>query len=184
LEQKTRLDKYNNSWYKPGRNIVVRGAWYIVNALMLNSYLLPFSSFKRSCLRLFGASVGKGVIIKPKVNIKYPWKLKIDDHAWIGEKVWIDNLAQVNIGAHVCISQGAILLTGNHDHSSQAFDLWVKPITLEEGCWIGAKSTVCPGVHAGSHSVLSAGSVLTSDMEPYAIYQGNPAVMVKQRVIQ
>ena len=56
-------------------------------------------------MRLFGASVGKGVIINPRVNIKYPWKLVIGSNVWIGEKVWIDNLADVTIGDNVCLSQ-------------------------------------------------------------------------------
>jgi putative colanic acid biosynthesis acetyltransferase WcaF len=162
-DQKTSLDNYDNSWYKPGRNILVRSLWYFVNTVFINSYLLPFSSVKRICLRLFGAKIGKGVIIKPKVNIKYPWKLSIGDHSWIGERVWIDNLDTITIGNDACISQGAFLLTGNHDYTSASFDLKVKPIMLDDGCWIGAKSIVCPGVHGASHSVLSAGSVLTAD---------------------
>ena len=141
-------------------------------------------SFKRAILKLFGADVGIGVIIKPNVNIKYPWKLKVGDYVWIGEGVWIDNLDFVSIGSHSCISQGALLLCGNHDYSKSSFDLMVKPIVLEEGVWIGAKSVVCPGVIIGSHGVLSAGSVLFNDINPYEIYRGNPAEKIKTRSIK
>ena len=55
----------------------------------------PISGFKRFLLRLFGAKIGKGVVIKPCVNIKYPWKLRIGNYVWIGENVWIDNLDTV-----------------------------------------------------------------------------------------
>lgn len=120
-------------------------------------------------------------MIKPNVNIKYPWRLQINENAWIGEGVWIDNLAEVSIGANACLSQGAMLLTGNHDYSKPTFDLQTKNITLEEGVWIGAKAVVCPGVTCHSHSVLTVGSVATKDLSAYGIYQGNPAILVKNR---
>src|SRR5687767_13826142 len=107
---RTDLSKFNNDWYRPGANIVMRVAWYVTNAFFFAS-CLPFGRLKVALLRLFGARVGQGVVIKPRVNIKYPWLLEIGSHVWIGEGVWIDNLATVTIGDHVCISQGAMLLT-------------------------------------------------------------------------
>src|SRR5690606_23230667 len=95
--------------------------WYFTNLLFLNAGWLPSSGIRVFMLRCFGAKIGKGVIIKPFVNIKYPWLLSIGNHCWIGENVWIDNLAQVQIGNHVCVSQGAMLLTGNHNYKDPAF---------------------------------------------------------------
>ena len=132
-------------------------------------------------LRMTGASVGAGVVIKPRVTIKYPWKLTVGDNSWIGEQVWIDNLDQVTIGAHVCISQGALLLCGNHDYKKPTFDLITGPIVLENGVWIGAKASVGPGVTCGSYSVLAMGSVATKNLEEWIVYQGNPALAVRQR---
>lgn len=132
---------------------------------------------------MFEAKVADGVVIKPNVNIKYPWKLEIGANTWIGEGVWIDNLAFVKVGSNVCISQGAMLLTGNHNYSKVEFDLITKEIILEDGVWIGAKSLVCPGVKSYTHSVLSAGSVISQNMEAYSIYQGNPATLKKERSI-
>ncbi len=132
-------------------------------------------------LRMTGASVGAGVVIKPRVTIKYPWKLAVGDHSWIGEQVWIDNLDQVTIGAHVCISQGALLLCGNHDYKKPTFDLITGPIVLEDGVWIGAKASVALGVTCGSHSVLAMGSVATKNLEEWIVYQGNPALAVRER---
>jgi putative colanic acid biosynthesis acetyltransferase WcaF len=134
-------------------------------------------------LREFGAKVGDGVIIKPDVNIKYPWKLTIGNYTWIGEGVWIDNLDQVTIGNHCCISQGAMLLCGSHDYKKETFDLITKPITLEEGAWVGAQSLVCPGVTLFSHSVLAAGSVATTHLNAFSVYQGNPAIFKRKREI-
>jgi len=134
-------------------------------------------------LRIFGAKIGKAVNIKPKVNIKYPWLLKIGDHSWIGEGVWIDNLGRVKIGSNVCISQGAMLLTGNHNYKKSTFDLQVEEIVLEDGVWIGAKSIVGPGVTCKSHAVLAINSVATSDLDAYGIYQGTPAKFMRKRKI-
>ena len=178
--QKVSLSSFNNSWYKPG-NSLKRFIWYFKNLIIFKSSIPWPYSWKVFALKFFGANVGKGVLIKPSVNIKYPWFLEIGDNVWIGEEVWIDNLGKVKIGNDVCISQGAFLLTGNHDYTKSTFDLIIKPITIEDGVWVGAKAVVCPGVTMHSHSVLTAGSVLTKDAESYTIYQGNPAVAVRKR---
>lgn len=181
---KVNLSYYNNDWYNPGAGAVKRTLWYFVNCLFFLNPLIPFNALKVSLLRIFGARVGKGVVIKPSVNIKYPWYLTIADHVWIGEEVWIDNLTHVQIGSNVTLSQGAMLLTGSHDYRKSTFDLLIGGITLEEGAWVGAKAVVCPNTICGSHSVLAAGSVATSNLEPYTIYQGNPAVAKRKREMQ
>ena len=144
---------------------------------------MPFSILKVFILRIFGASIGKGCVIKPGVSIKYPWFFSIGNHVWLGENVWIDNLTFVEIADNCCLSQGAMLLTGNHNYKKTTFDLKVGKIILEEGVWIGAKALVCPGVNAGRLAVLTAGSVLTTNMEASTIYQGNPAKAKKRRII-
>jgi len=179
---KTDLSKFNNSWYKPGPPLK-RVLWYMTNAAFFNS-AFPLSGVKRGLLRLFGAKVGKGVVIKPYVNIKYPWNLSVGNHVWIGERVWIDNLGKVELHDHSCVSQGAMLLCGNHHYRKVAFDLIVGHITIDEGAWIGAMCVVCPNVKVGSHAVLTVNSVATQNLEPYFIYQGNPAVKVKERIIK
>ena len=180
---KTDLSKFNNDWYQPG-NIVKRALWYFFNNMFLLNPYNPFGGLKRLVLRMFGAKIGKGVVIKQRVNIKYPWKLEIGDHTWIGEGVWIDNLGEVKIGSNCCISQGALLLCGNHNYKKSTFDLMVGNITLEDGVWIGAKCFVTGGVYCHSHSLLAAGSVTHKNLEAYHIYQGNPAVKVRERVIE
>ena len=184
--QKTDLSKYNNDWYKQSnltRGFLIAAIWYIINALFINSYLLIPSSIKKSLLKLFGAKVGKNVTMKPNINIKYPWNLEIGDNVWLGEELWIDSLGKVKTGDNCCLSQGAMLLSGNHDYKKPSFDLIVKDIILEEGVWIGAKSVVCGGVTCYSHSVLSVNSVATKSLDAYGIYQGNPAQLIRQREI-
>lgn len=175
------LSIYDNSWYRPGRSALVRFAWLLVSALCFRSGIMPFSIVLVTILRLFGAKVGSKVTIKPGVLVKHPWHLTVGDHVWIGENVWIDNLCPVVIEDHVCISQGAMLLTGNHNYKAISFDLQVRPITLRRGVWIGARATVCPGVECGSYSILTVGSVATGSMDDCGIYSGVPASKVRER---
>ena len=176
------LEKFDNSWYKPG-SFLKRFFWHIFSNTFINSTLPVPMKIKILILRLFGASVGQNVTIKPSVNIKYPWFLVIKNNVWIGEQVWIDNFVEVLMEDNVCISQGALLLTGNHNYSKETFDLMPAKIILERGSWIGAKSVVCPGINVKTHAVLAVGSVATRDLEPYSIYQGNPAIFVRERKI-
>lgn len=178
---KTDLSTFNNSWYKPGASKIKIALWLIISGLFFRHSLSVMSKLKVFLLRLFGAKIGVAVVIKPSVNIKYPWKLKIGNHCWIGENVWIDNLADVEIGDHVCISQGSLLLTGNHNYKKSSFDLIIGKIILENGVWIGAKSVVCPSVICKSHSVLSVNSVATKNLANNGIYQGNPAILIRSR---
>ncbi|QEC41031.1 WcaF family extracellular polysaccharide biosynthesis acetyltransferase [Pseudobacter ginsenosidimutans] len=181
----TDLSTYNNDWYKKeiGASKLKQVCWYFLNVLFFINPLNPSSWLKRILLKMFGAKIGKGVIFKPAINIKYPWKLTIGDNSWIGEKVWIDNLGIVSIGKNVCLSQGAMLLTGNHNFAKTNFELMVDGIILEDGVWIGAQALVCPGVNCATHAVLTARSVATRNLDAFTIYQGNPAVAVKQRAI-
>jgi putative colanic acid biosynthesis acetyltransferase WcaF len=180
---KTDLKSYNNHPYHPGGNIVKRVLWHYTNVFVFKTGLFPIYGLKVALLRLFGAKIGTQVEIKPNVNIKYPWYLVIADEVWIGEEVWIDNLVMITIGSNVCLSQGALLLTGSHNYKRSSFDLITGNIILQDGAWIGAKAIVNHGVTVGSHAVLTAGSVATKNLEAYAIYQGNPAQKIRERKI-
>jgi len=142
-----------------------------------------FSPLKVMVLRFFGASIGNGVVIKPQVKITFPWKLTVGHRVWLGEECWLLNLGQIVIGNDVCVSQRAFLCTGSHNYKSPRFDLIVKPITVEDGAWLGAGCWVGPGVVVGSHAVLTAGSVAGKTLDTAGIYQGNPACLVRRRTM-
>jgi len=175
--------KFDNSWYRPGP-FWKRTLWYYTSVLFFNNPLFPFRSFKVFLIRLFGASVGKNCYIKPGVTIKYPWFLTIGDNVGIGEKAWIDNIALVTIGDNVTISQGALLITGNHDYRSESFALMLGEIHIKEGAWIGAKAIVGPKVTVHKNAVLSLGSLTAKDLDENGIYAGRPAVRIRDRFLQ
>jgi putative colanic acid biosynthesis acetyltransferase WcaF len=178
------LSKFRAGQFDRGAGFVQEGIWIITSFILFRLCPFKLSALKRWALRAFGAKVGQGVVIKPRVTITFPWKLTLGNNVWLGEECWLLNLDQITIGNNVCISQRAFLCTGNHDYKSESFNLILKPIRLEEGAWIGANAWVGPGVCVGSHAVLAAGSVITTDLTPFGVYRGNPAVLVKRRQIR
>lgn len=165
---RTGLDRGCSRW--------VEVLWHLVKCMFFLSPLPYPSALKRGILRCFGAGVGKGVVIKPRVNIHFPWKLAVGDHTWIGEEVFILNFEPVRIGSHCCISQRTFLCAGNHDYRRPEMPYRNAPITLEDGVWIGAQSFVGPGVSIRTDAVVTAGSVVTRDLPAGRICSGNPCV--------
>ena len=164
-----------------GRPAWVEAVWYVLKCLFFLSPLPWPSSFKCALLRLFGATIGRGVYLKPRLNVHFPWKLRIGDHAWVGEEVFILNFEPVAIGAHCCISQRAFLCTGNHDYRAAEMPFRNRPITVEDGAWVGAQSFVGPGVTIGTEAVITAGSVVTRNQPARMVCGGNPCVSMKPR---
>ena len=177
------LSKFSPGDFDRGATRSKEALWVLVRCLFFAPALPLPTVLRVFWLRVFGAKIGRGVVIRARVNIHFPWRLEIGDHVWIGEECWLLNLAPIVIASHVCLSQRALLCTGNHDYKSPTFDLMVKPIRVEAGAWIGAGACVGPGVTVGTHAVLAMGSVATHDLEPWGIYQGNPAAFIKQRCL-
>lgn len=177
-----KLDLFKAPGFDRGAPRWREATWVMISGLLFSTWL-PGSAWRVFLLRLFGGKVGRGVIIKPYVKVKFPWRLSVGDHCWIGEHVWIDNLAKVIIGDHVCISQGAYLCTGSHDWSAERFDLIVRPISVGSKAWIGARSAVSPGSQIGEGAVLTLGSIASRTLEPWMIHSGSPARPMKPRLL-
>ena len=167
-----RLDLFRNSQFERGRPRWIEALWICVAGVSVSTWL-PGSAWRRTLLRAFGAQIGTGVVIKPRVRVKFPWKLKVGDHSWIGESVWIDNLDQVTIGAHCCISQGAFFCTGNHRWDKETFDLVTRPIVIEDQCWVAAMVRLAPG------TCMRKGSVLGMGLEASGVYQTETVHLVE-----
>lgn len=175
---KTRLDLFDpRLGLIRGRSKPIEFLWYLSKCLIFLTPL-PWPTFlKVFILRLFGAKIGRGLIIKPRVNIHFPWKLVVGDNVWIGEEVFILNFEQVSILSNACISQRAFLCAGSHDFRDVTFRYRNSPVTIGSGAWIGACVFVCPGVNVGSESVATVGSVVTRSVPSNAIVSGNPATV-------
>ena len=155
-----RLDQYDNGGFDRGATKLTEIAWNLTKMLFfLPPWPVP-SSFRRALLRLFGARVGRGVIIRSRTNITFPWRLEIGDHVWIGEEALILSLAKVRIEDHCCISQRAFLCTGSHDFNRSSFDLITDEITIGESSWIAACAFVGPGANVEPGTLVKANSVV------------------------
>lgn len=170
-----RLDLFNNPDFDRGASQLVELLWIVIQGLFFSSWL-PGSAWRCVLLRVFGAQIGWGVVIKPGVNIKFPWRLVVGDYVWIGERVWIDNLDLVTVGAHSCISQGAYLCTGSHNWADDEFGLITKPITIGQSCWVGAFARVAPGCTFENGSVLAMHTLGKGLLQADTIYYSDGTV--------
>lgn len=174
---------FRNLEFDRGASVLKEALWLVVSRLLFEWPPARLYGLKAWTLRKFGARVGAHSVIKPGAKITFPWKLTLGDHVWLGEDCWLINLAPIEIADHVCVSQGAMLCTGSHDYKLPSFDLITRPIRLEKGAWVGARAWVGPGVTIASHAVLTACSATSRGLEAYGIYQGNPAVRIREREI-
>ncbi|ADV48463.1 putative colanic acid biosynthesis acetyltransferase WcaF [Cellulophaga algicola DSM 14237] len=155
--------------------------WYIIKVFFFLSALPYPSALKVWLLKQFGAEIGIGVVIKPRVNIHFPWKLKVGDHVWIGEEAFLLNFELLTIGNHVCISQRSFLCGGNHDFRNPAMPYRNGPITLKDGSWVGACCFIGPNVTIGTDTVITVGSTIVNNQEPNKVVTQIPISQEKIR---
>jgi putative colanic acid biosynthesis acetyltransferase WcaF len=147
MQAKTGLSSFSfNSSYDRGRSWIVFCAWLLIKRIFFQSSFPWPTSIKVLFLRLFGAQVGSSLVIKPKVNIHFPWRLVLGDHVWIGEEVFILNFEQICVGSNCCLSQRVFLCAGGHDFRSPSFDYRNGPISIGDGSWLCAGVFVAPNV--------------------------------------
>lgn len=157
------LRGFTGAGYDKGRPLPVQALWFAAQHLIFRKWWFP-ARFRPPLLRLFGARVGRRVLIRHGVRVQWPWKLRIADDVWIGEDAWILTLEDVTIGADVCVSQGAMLCTGSHRRRSPTFEFDNGPIVLEPGSWVAARATVLRGVTVATGAVVGAGAVAHRDV--------------------
>lgn len=176
------LSRFTGREFDRGASFLKEALWLLTKYILFLPLWPMFSSFRVFALRLFGAKIGSGVVIRSRVNITFPWRLTIGNHVWLGEEVFLLNLAPVTIESNVCISQRAFLCTGSHDFRREDFALITKPIVIRDGAWVAAQAFVGPGVEIGKGAILSAGSVAMENIPGDCLAAGNPAKVVKENI--
>lgn len=164
-----------------GRSALVCQLWWLVQSSLFSMSPQFMYGWRRWLLRLFGASIGRGVIIRPSVRVTYPWKLKIEKNSWVGDFVELYTLGEINIGANAVISQRSYLCTGSHNTDSPSFEIFSKPISIGDGVWLATDVFVAPGVTIGESAVVGARSSVFKDLAGGKIYMGSPARFVRDR---
>jgi putative colanic acid biosynthesis acetyltransferase WcaF len=164
-----------------GRSAFVVQLWWIVQSTLFACSPQFLYGWRRFLLRLFGAQIGKNVIIRPSVKTQFPWKVTIGNHSWIGDEVVLYSLGDIHIGEHTVISQRSYLCTGTHDYTSTQFDISASPIFIAAQCWIASDVFIAPGISIGHGTVVAARSSVYSDLPAGKICMGNPARPTKDR---
>ena len=144
----------------------------------------PCFGWRRFVLRCFGASIGKHVNTYPSTWIYFPWNLTVGDWSALGEQAFIYNLGPVTLGEKVTISHRAQLCAGTHDYTDPALPLLKPPIVIQNQAWICADAFVGPGVTVGEGAIVGARAVVVKNVAPWTIVAGNPARVVKQRILK
>jgi len=142
------------------------------------------NGWRRFLLRLFGAKIGKGVLVLPSCKIWQPWNLTMGDHSCLSEDVTCYSVDRITIGSQAVISQGAYLCCASHDITSPIMELTHQPIVIASQAWVAAQVFVAPGVTVGEGAVVGACAVVTKDVEPWTVVVGNPARFIKKRVLR
>lgn len=164
-----------------GRNAIIVQLWWIVQDTIFRLSPQFMYTFRRFLLRLFGAKIGKNVIIRPTVRITYPWKVSVGDYSMIGDDVVLYSLGEIEIGDNVVISQKSYLCTGSHDYKKTNFPIYSKKIIIEDECWLATDVYVAPGVTIGKATVVGARSSVYKNLPENKICLGNPARIIKER---
>lgn len=178
-----RLDQFDHSKVDRGRSRFVEVLWFLVKWAFFDTALPWPYGFKRTWLRLFGAQVGKGVVIRTRVYVHFPWRLSIGDHCWVGDGTQLLSIAPITMEDHAALAHEVYLAAGGHDIRSATMAPKNEPITIKSGVWVATRAFIGPGVTIHENAVVGAGAVVTSDVEPNAIVTGNPAKAVREREI-
>lgn len=155
-------------------------SWSLVELLLVSNRLQISSSLRAWALRRYGAKIGTGVVMRPRLRVKSPWNLEIGDRCWIGDGVWFHNRDRITIGSDVSISQETYMTTGAHAFRTD-MGLITKPIVIEDGVWVTSRCVVLGGSHIGRSAVISPLTVVRGEIPENAIVSAPAAVVVGQR---
>jgi putative colanic acid biosynthesis acetyltransferase WcaF len=165
-----------------GRNAFIVQLWWIVQAIFFKNSPQFMYGFRRFLLRLFGAKIGKKVIIRPTVRTTYPWKVSIGDYSMVGDDVVLYSLGEIEIGKNVVISQKSYLCAASHDYLQIDFPIFAKKISIEDQCWLATDVFVAPGITIGKGTVVGARSSVYKDLPANKVCIGNPAKIIRERL--
>jgi putative colanic acid biosynthesis acetyltransferase WcaF len=181
LKNYQQLDKFQLPQNFRGKGAVTVQLWWLVQSTLFAWSPQFMYGWRRFLLRAFGAKIGKKVIIRPTVRTQFPWKVSIGDHSWIGDDVVLYSLGEIEIGAHVVISQKSYICTGTHDPQAVNFNIYAHKVIIEDQCWIATDVYVAPGITIGRGTLVGARSSVFKDLPAGKICLGSPAQVVKDR---
>ncbi len=165
------------------REKIGRVLWNTVGQTLFGFTFHNWYGVRNSLLRMFGATIGHSVRIRPSVIVEQPWNLAIGDNSSIGDRAIIYCLGKVSLGSNVSLSQMVHLCAGTHDYTKSDLPLLRPPIVIEDEVWLAADVFVAPSVRIGRGTVVGARSSVFKDLPPWKVCAGTPAKPIKDRVL-
>lgn len=151
--------------------------WRLVEYVLVTNSLQPSSRLRVMALRAFGASIGSGVIIRPRTRVRFPWNLSVGDDCWVGEGVWISNREKITVESDVVISQDVFITTGSHAASTD-MRVTAASILIESGSWITSRCVILGGVRMGRSALITPGTVVSGTIPAGVVFgQRKPEVL-------
>ncbi len=163
------------------KNVLARAVWSAVWMTLFRPTPRPFHRWRCFLLRCFGAQIGNSVRIYQTTRIWAPWNLEMHDGSCLGDYVDCYNVAKISLGRKAVVSQYSYLCAASRDYRDPALPLVKAAITIGKHAWVTADVFVGPGVDIGAGSVITARSTVMSDIPPWVVASGNPAVGIKTR---
>jgi putative colanic acid biosynthesis acetyltransferase WcaF len=140
--------------------------------------------WRRWLLRRFGATIAPTARVYPSARIWSPVNLEVAEFGCIGPDVIIYSMAKVTLAPYSLISQRAHICTGTHEIEDPHFQLSAHPISIGFRAWVAADAFVGPGVIVGDGAVLGARGCTFRNLDPWKVYVGNPAQLLKERKVR
>lgn len=165
-----------------GRSGITVLIWQVVQQTLFAWSPQPAYGWRRWLLRMFGARVGRGVLVRPTARITYPWKVELRDYCWIGDQAEIYSLGPISIGENAVVSQRSYLCAATHDYNDITFPLVANQIVVEREAWIATDCFIAPGVTIGAGTIVGARSTVLKSVAAASIVAGHPARLVGQRI--
>jgi acetyltransferase-like isoleucine patch superfamily enzyme len=143
---------------------------------------LPSRKIRMAYLKAYLATIGAGTSVQMSCRFLNGRKVHLGDRNVINFGCLLDGRKyEICIGSDVSIGPEATILTLGHDPQSSNFEDKGGDVFIGNRVWIGYRAIILPGITIGEGAVVGAGSVVTKDVEPYAIVGGNPARFIKHR---
>ena len=137
---------------------------------------VPFWCVRRIWLKIFMKKLSPGCFIARNVDIRKPSNISLGRNVVVNKRTLLDGRgAPLIIGDNTDIAQQTNIWTLSHDINHPEHAPFGKPVTIGDHCWIGARSTILPGVSVGEGAVVGTCAVVTRDVAPQAVVAGNPA---------
>lgn len=128
---------------------------------------------------IFGTKINAW--IEPPFYFCYGHNIEIGEECYLNMGCSFIDDAKITIGNNVAFGPGVTIATVGHPiHPDYRRLMYGSPVTIENNCWIGANTTICPGVTIGKNSVVGAGSIVTKDIPENSVAVGNPCKVIRK----